>query len=70
MIKRPCTTRLVLVPISEQVPPRIDRNDSGIRSREGEMRRLRHQAIKTGTSRATLGVLLSTMAEGIRTTAM
>ena len=58
------------MPISEQVPPRIDRNDSGINSREGEIRRLRHQAISTGTSRATLGVLFSTMAEGISTTAM
>ena len=58
------------MPISEQVPPRIDRNDSGISSREGEIRRLRHQAISTGTSSATLGVLFSTMAEGIRTMAM
>ena len=69
-MSKPCTTRLVLVPISEQVPPRIDRNERGISSREGEMRRLRHQAINTGTSRATLGVLFSTMAEGMSTAAM
>ena len=39
-------------------------------SRDGEIRRLRHQAISTGTRSATLGVLFRTMAEGISTTAM
>ncbi len=67
---KPWTTRFVLVPIREHVPPRIDRNERGINSRDGEMRRLRHQPISTGTRRATLGVLFNTMAEGIRTTAM
>ena len=69
-MSKPCTTRLVLVPISEQVPPRIDRNDRGMSRRDGEIRRLRHHAIRTGTSSATLGVLFKTMAEGISTTAI
>ena len=34
-MSRPCTTRFVLVPISEQVPPRIDRNESGIKQPRG-----------------------------------
>ena len=54
----PCTTRLVLVPIKAQVPPRIVRNESGISSREGATPRLRHQSMTTGISSATSGVLL------------
>src|SRR5262249_30812345 len=58
LIIRPCTTRLVLVPISVQAPPRIVRNDSGISSLDGETWCLRHQSRITGIRIATMGVLL------------
>ncbi len=70
LMSRPCTTRFVLVPMSEQVPPKIERNESGIKSREGEIRFLRHQVINTGTSIATFGVLFSTIADGTSTAAI
>ena len=57
-VNRPETTRLVDVPISVTVPPRMAANDSGMRYREGESPLRSAQLVTCGTSIATIGVLL------------
>jgi hypothetical protein len=56
---RPAMTRFVEVPIRVQVPPRIDANESGIRSFCALMEELplAHEKIR-GVRSATIGVLL------------
>ncbi len=54
----PTTTRLVLVPISEHVPPRIVAQLSGIISREADTPMRFDQSLTIGTIAATSGVLL------------
>ena len=54
----PSTTMLVEVPISEQVPPRIVANDSGISMRDGATVTACASWITTGVRMTTIGVLL------------
>ena len=66
---RPWTTRLVEVPMRVQQPPRMVKKETGMRRREGEICRCRHQVMTTGTIMATMGVLLRTAEVVMRTTA-
>ena len=54
----PWTTRLVLVPISVHMPPRIAAKDNGMSNCEEDTRMRFDQSLITGMSIATMGVLL------------
>ena len=58
---RPETTRLVEVPSSVTTPPSRAANETGIRNRDGDTPRFRHQVITSGMSIATSGVLGKTV---------